>query len=107
MNESNRIYHRSPMQTEKFQPESERIMPETRCTEFPALSIDPRVGISRDRCLIIFLTCDIKHYYLSFVISFTLCILRRITTFFRTSFAVFDGGAKMTTLLKFRVLTLL
>ena len=42
-----RIYHRSPMQTEKFQPEGKRIMPETRFTEFPALSVDPRVGISR------------------------------------------------------------
>ena len=44
---SNRIYHRSLMQTEKSQPESQRIMPETRCTSFPALSVDPRVGISR------------------------------------------------------------
>ena len=26
---------------------AERIMPETRFTEFPALSVDPRVGISR------------------------------------------------------------
>ena len=34
------------MQTEKSQPEGERIMPETRFTEFPALSVDPRVGIS-------------------------------------------------------------
>ena len=35
------------MQTEKSQPEGKRIMPETRFTEFPALSVDPRVGISR------------------------------------------------------------
>ena len=35
------------MQTEKSQPEGKRIMPETRFTEFPALSIDARVGISR------------------------------------------------------------
>ena len=28
------------MQTEKFQPEGKRIMPETRFTEFPALSVD-------------------------------------------------------------------
>ena len=42
-----RMYHPSPMQTEKSQPEGERIMPETRFTEFPALSVDPRVGISR------------------------------------------------------------
>ena len=44
----NRIYHQFPMQTEKSQPEpGERIMPETRFTKFPALSVDPRVGISR------------------------------------------------------------
>ena len=43
----NRIYRRSPMQTEKSQPEGKRIMPETRFTEFPALSVDPRVGIFR------------------------------------------------------------
>ena len=42
----NRIYHRSPMQTEKSQPEGKRLMPETRFTEFPALSVDSRVGIS-------------------------------------------------------------
>ena len=35
------------MQTEKSQPKGERIMSETRFTEFPALSVDPRVGISR------------------------------------------------------------
>ena len=35
------------MQTEKSQPEGKRLMPETRFTEFPALSIDPRVVISR------------------------------------------------------------
>ena len=40
----NRIYHRSPMQTEKSQPEGKRIKPETRFTEFPALSVHPRVG---------------------------------------------------------------
>ena len=38
----NGIYHRSSIQTEKAQPESNRIMPETRVAEFPALSIDPR-----------------------------------------------------------------
>ena len=43
----NRIYHRSAMQTEKSQSKSKRIMSETRFTEFPALSVDPRVGISR------------------------------------------------------------
>ena len=44
---SNRIYHRSPMQTEISQLASQRIMPETRCTSFPALSVYPRIGISR------------------------------------------------------------
>ena len=44
---TNRIYHRSPTQTEKSKSEGKRIMPETRFTEFPALSVDPRVGISR------------------------------------------------------------
>ena len=42
--ETNRILHRSLMQTEKFQPEGKRIMPETRFTEFPALSFDRRVS---------------------------------------------------------------
>ena len=35
------------MKTAKSQPEGERMMPETRFTEFPALSVDLRVGISR------------------------------------------------------------
>ena len=43
----NGIYHRSSMQTEKSQPEDKRIMPERRFDEFPALSVDPRVWISR------------------------------------------------------------
>ena len=33
--------------TEKSQPEGKRLMPETRFTEFPALSADPRVWIFR------------------------------------------------------------
>ena len=37
------------MQTEKSQSECKRIMPKTRFTEFPALSVHPRVGISRLR----------------------------------------------------------
>ena len=45
--DKNRIYHRSAMQTEKSQPEGKRIMPESRFTEFPALAVGPRVGISR------------------------------------------------------------
>ena len=42
-----RIYHRSWMLIEKSQPEGKRMKPETRFTEFPALSVDPWVGISR------------------------------------------------------------
>ena len=77
------------MQNEVLQPEGKRIMPATRFTEFPAISVDPRVGISRsasqvcirDRCLIIFLTYDNENYLLSFVMSFIFDILRLITTF--------------------------
>ena len=47
MGKTDRIYRRSLMQAEKSQPEGKRIMPQTRFTEFPALSVDPRVGISR------------------------------------------------------------
>ena len=42
----NRIYDLSSVQTKKSQPEGEQIMPETSFTEFPAFSVDPRVGIS-------------------------------------------------------------
>ena len=44
---TNRIFHRFPMQIEKFQPKGKRIMPEARFTKFPEFSVDPRVGISR------------------------------------------------------------
>ena len=44
---TNRIYHRSLIQTETSLLEDKRIMPETRFIEFPALSVDSRVGISR------------------------------------------------------------
>ena len=44
--DTNRIYHRFLMQKEKSKPVGKRIMPETRFAEFPALSVDPRVGIS-------------------------------------------------------------
>ena len=44
--ETNRIYHWSSIQTEKSQPEGEGIMPEMRFTEFPALSVDSRIGIT-------------------------------------------------------------
>ena len=45
---TNRIFHRhrSPIQTEKSLSEGKRMMPETRFSEFPALSVDSRVGIS-------------------------------------------------------------
>ena len=47
MGELNRIYRRSPLHIEKSQLEGEQIMPETRFIEFSALSVDPRVWISR------------------------------------------------------------
>ena len=40
------IYHLSLIQTETSKPEGERIMPETRFSEFPALAVDSRVRIS-------------------------------------------------------------
>ena len=43
---TNRIYHRSLMQTEKSQSEGKRTMAETKFTEFQELSTDPRVEIS-------------------------------------------------------------
>ena len=43
----NRICHWSLMQKEKSLLEGQRTMLETRFTKFPALSVDPRVGISR------------------------------------------------------------
>ena len=46
MGEIKRISHRFPMQTEKSNPEGKRIMLEMGFTEFPALSVDPKVGIS-------------------------------------------------------------
>ena len=78
---TNRISLRSSMQTEKFQPEGERIMPEARFTEFTALSVDSRVGFSvfRHRIpMFIFLTYDIEIIILLFVISVIFVILRRV-----------------------------
>ena len=40
----NRICHRSLMQTQKSQPRGKQIMPETRFAEFPAISVNLRVG---------------------------------------------------------------
>ena len=68
------------MQTEKCQPEGKRIMPETRLTEFPVLSVDPRDGIFRsapETDFELFFT-DTKNYP-SFLDIFD--ILRRIMTF--------------------------
>ena len=70
----NRIPHRFLMQTEKSQPKGKWIMPETRFTEFPALSVDPRVWISRSASetdVWLLFTYDIKN-------SFIFDILRRI-----------------------------
>ena len=58
-----------------------------------------------DRYLIIFFIYDLKNCYLLAASSFIFDISRRITTFFRASFGVYLGGAKVTSLLKFRVLT--
>ena len=61
------------MQTEKSQPEGKRIMPETRFTDFPASSVELRIGISQSSSetgLIIFLTYDIKNCYLLSAMSF-------------------------------------
>ena len=71
------------MQTEKSQPEGKQIKPETKFTEFPALSVDLRFGISRLHrrpMTDYFSYYDIKSYYFSFVISFIFDNLRRITT---------------------------
>ena len=43
----NRIHYQPPMHKEKSQKEGKRIMPEKLFTEFPALFVDLRVGISR------------------------------------------------------------
>ena len=45
--ETNKIYHQSSMQIENTKAEGKRIMSETTFTEFPTLSVDPRVEISR------------------------------------------------------------
>ena len=55
-------------------------MLETSFSEFPALLVDPRVGIRP--MFDYFLIYDIKNYILAFVNSFIFDILRRTTTFF-------------------------
>ena len=73
------------MQTEKFQLESEQIMPETRLTELPALSVDPRVGIflglrRRPMFAYFFLPMKLKVLFIVLIV-FIFDILRCITTF--------------------------
>ena len=76
------------MQTEKSLPEgmvTKRIMPETRFTEFPELSVDPRFGSSRsasvtDVCLV-FLPFTLKDIIHHSAFHFTFDILCRLTTF--------------------------
>ena len=49
---TNYIQHRSAMQTLKPKPKSKRIMPAIRFTEFPTLSVDTRIGITRPEPII-------------------------------------------------------
>ena len=79
---TNRIYHWSPMQTEKSQPEGKRIMPETRFTEFPTLSIDSRVGIvssalETDDLLFLPVTSKIIIHHSSFLLFLTVYVAKR------------------------------
>ena len=85
----NRIYRWSLMQTEKSQPEGKRIMPETRFSEFPALSVDPRVGIfrSHQRPMSDYFSYLLYNKIVLFPKSF--CNLRRLTA----NFGVFRYGA--------------
>ena len=81
------------MQTEKSQPEGKRVMPETRFTKIPALSVDPGLRFFGFADIsLFFLTHDIKSYYLSFVISFIFDILRRTTGFSERHSDFFRGG---------------
>ena len=65
------------MQIEKSQPEGKQVMPEMRFTQFPASSVDPRVGISLSALdtdvWLFFLPATLKiiFYHLSFHIVFT------------------------------------
>ena len=75
------------MQTEKSQPEGKGIIPETRFTEFPVLSVDPRVEISRsasetDDCLFFLpMTLKMMIHHSTFLLFLTVGPIRRITTF--------------------------
>ena len=83
-------------------------MPKMRFTEFLALSVDQRVGISwsaSETGLITFCAFDIKNYFLSFVISSSFDILYcTLKQSFPNIIQCFSGGAKVTSLLKARVL---
>ena len=58
------------MPNEKSQPKAKLITPETRSTEFPLLSADPKVEVSltaSETDVWLLFTYDIKNYYLSFL----------------------------------------
>ena len=66
----NRIYHRSPMQIEKSQPDCKRIMLEKCLTMCSTLSVNPRVWLSRS--LIIFLSYYWKNHSVIFFLLVSL-----------------------------------
>ena len=72
----NRILYRLPMQNEKSKPEGKRIMRKTSFTEFPALSVDPKVGIS--------LSVHLKTIFDYFFLPMTLKIIT-----YHSSFLIF------------------
>ena len=80
------------MQIEIYQPKGKRIMPETRFTEFPALSADPRLGFSV-RFIFLCMTLKIVIDDSSFLLFLTFYIAERpspkVIRFFR-------GGCKVT-----------
>ena len=108
------------MQTEKSHPSGQcimpetwsqlkgkRIMPETSFTKFPALCIDQRDGISRSAS-----ETDVRLFFLPMTLKiifdhhfFYLKHFMSHNNLFGTPFGVFGGGAKVTLLLKFTVLT--
>ena len=106
------ISHRSPVQTERSQPEGQRIMPETRFTAFLAISVGPRVGISRLHRRPIFdyffssMTLKIIKYFsiLTSFFNFIFDIVRRISTLYDCH-SLFFVLAHVTSHLKFRILT--
>ena len=73
-----KIFHWSPMQTEKSQTNSKRIMPETKFAEFPEFSVNPRVGISRSASATedrFFFLPTIGSFYKTFVNYFSLNVI--------------------------------